>query len=262
MSMRRAVVSGSFYPDDEKEIKRYIEHFNNSFNVDNIDITPRAIISPHAGYVYSGFTANLAFNLSSKQEFKRVIVIGPSHKVYLEGASIALYDEYETPLGNIKIDKEFSLELKEKYDFLDFDEELHYEHSTETQAPFIKNYFNGLEIVEIVYGKLDFKLLSNLIDELLQDKNNFIVISTDLSHFYTQEEAKKLDNICLNAIANRDLELFDKGCEACGLTGVKAMINSTLKNNLITKVLHYCTSFDRTKDDSRVVGYASVLIGE
>lgn len=262
MSLRRAVVSGSFYPNDKKEIKKYIEHFNNSLKVNNIDMTPRAIISPHAGYVYSGFTANIAFNLSSTQNFKRVIIIGPSHKVYLEGASIALYDEYETPLGNIKIDKKYSEELKNRYDFLDFLEDAHYEHSTETQAPFIKNYFDGLEMIEIVYGKLDFKQLSCLIDELLEDKSNFIVISTDLSHFYTLDEAKKLDKICLDAIENKDLELFDKGCEACGITGVKAIINSANKNNLRTSVLYYCTSFDRTKDDSRVVGYTSVLIGE
>ncbi len=262
MSIRKTAVAGTFYPNEAKEIKRYIEHFNKSFSVDNIDINTRAIISPHAGYVYSGFTANLAFNLSSKNQFKRVIVIGPSHKVYLEGASIALYDEYQTPLGNIKIDLEYSKILKEKYSFLNFKEEAHSEHSTETQAPFIKSYYDGLEIIEIVYGKLDSSLLSKLIDELLKDKNNLIVISTDLSHFYTLEEAKKLDNICLNAIASQDLEMFDKGCEACGMTGVKAIINSSLKNNLITKVLYYCTSYDRTKDDTRVVGYTSVLIGD
>ena len=270
MNIRKAVVSGSFYPNDEKEIKNYIKHFNQGFSLEedsNVKkIVPRAIISPHAGYIYSGFTANLAFNLASNspinmQKFKRVIVIGPSHKVFLEGASIALFNEYETPLGNIKIDLEYSQKLKEKYDFLVFDEELHYEHSTETQAPFIKNYFNDLEIIEIVYGKIDYQNLSKLIDELLEDKNNFIVISTDLSHFHTLNKAKSLDNICLNAIAKRDLNLFDKGCEACGITGVKAMINSCLKNHLITNVLHYCTSYDRTQDDSSVVGYASVLIG-
>jgi len=266
MQIRKAVVSGSFYPNDEKEINKYIEHFNQSFSIDEDSslkkITPRAIISPHAGYIYSGFTANLAFNLSSrKHNFKRVIVIGPSHKVYLQGASIALYEEYETPLGNIKIDLEYSKRLKEKYDFLVFDEELHYEHSTETQAPFVKKYFNDLEIIEIVYGKLDYKLLSNLINELLEDKDSFIVISTDLSHFYTLDEAKKLDNICLNAIIKKDLELFEKGCEACGMTGVKAMISSCLRNNLTTKMLHYCTSYDRSKDDSNVVGYTSILIG-
>lgn len=271
MSVRKAVVSGSFYPNDKKEINKYIEHFNQGFDIledsDVKKIIPRAIISPHAGYIYSGFTANLAFNLASnnsskKQDFKRVIVIGPSHKVYLEGASIALYDEYETPLGNIKIDLEYSKKLKEKYSFLVFDEELHYEHSTETQAPFIKSYFNDLEIVEIVYGKLDYKLLSELINELLEDKNNFIVISTDLSHFHTLKEANKLDNICLNAIVKRDFELFEKGCEACGIIGVKAMIKSCLKNDLITNMLHYCTSYDRTKDDSSVVGYTSILIGQ
>ena len=262
MSVRKTVVSGTFYPNDDKEIKRYIEHFNKGFSANKLSINPRAIIVPHAGYIYSGFTANLAYNIASKQKFKRVIVFGPSHKVYLDGASIALFDEYETPLGNVKIDLEYSRRLKEKYDFLVFDEELHYEHSTETQAPFIKNYFDGIEMIEIVYGKVDFNSLSILIDELLEDTNNLIVISTDLSHFHNLKDANKLDNICLNAIAKLDLEMFDKGCEACGMTGVKAMISSCLKNNLTSEVLHYCTSYDRTKDDSSVVGYSSVLIGE
>ncbi len=262
MTYRKMAVAGSFYPNDENEIRKYIEHFNKSFTLDNeLNIKTRAIISPHAGYIYSGFTANLAFNLSSNQ-FKRVIVIGPSHKIYLEGASIALYDFYETPLGNIKIDLEYSKKLKEKYDFINFNNKAHSEHSTETQAPFIKNYFNDSKLIEIVYGKLDYQLLSKVIDELLKDKNNFIIISTDLSHFYNLEQAKRLDNICLVAIATKDLNLFDKGCEACGIIGLKAIVKSALKNNLITKMLHYCTSYNRTKDNKRVVGYTSALIGE
>lgn len=256
-------VAGSFYPNGEKEIKRYIEHFNKNFELKNeLSLNPRAIIVPHAGYIYSGFTANIAYNLASKEDFKRVIVIGPSHRVYLEGASIALYDEYKTPLGNLQIDLGFSKKLIEEYNFLEFYDELHKEHSTETQMPFIKNYFDGLKVVELVYGKLDFKLLSKLIDKLLEDKNNLLVISTDLSHFYTLKDANKLDNICLSAIANKDLKIFDSGCEACGGIGVKALINSAINKNLETKILHYCTSYDRTKDDKRVVGYTSVLIGE
>ncbi len=265
MSIRKSAVNGIFYPNEEEEIKKYIKNFNNGFTINEnnkLISNPRAIISPHAGYVYSGFTANLAYNLSSKNKFKRIIVIGPSHKVYLEGASIALYEEYETPLGNINIDLEYSKKLKDKYDFISFVDSAHSEHSTETQAPFIKNYFNNVDIIELVYGRLDFKILSSLIDDLLEDKNNFIVISTDLSHFYNLEKANKLDNICLNAIAKRDLDQLNNGCEACGLIGIKAIINSSLKNNLKTSVLYYCTSYDRTKDSSRVVGYASVLIGD
>ena len=117
-------------------------------------------------------------------------------------------------------------------------------------------------IIEIIYGKIDYQELSKIIDEFLEDEDNLILISTDLSHFHNKQTANKLDNICLNAIAKKDMSLFDKGCEACGKIGVKAVISSAIKKGFDTKVLHYCTSYDRTKDASRVVGYTSALIGE
>lgn len=261
MSIRKAVVSGSFYPDTKEEILKYINHFNSiGVNIKTFEDI-KAIIVPHAGYIYSGFTANLAYKLVSKKDIKRVVVIGPSHKVYLKGASVALYDEYETPLGNLKIDKEFSKDLIDKYDFLDFNVECEFEHSTETQAPLIKHYLKNVQIVEIIYGEINYEDLSKVIGEILSNSDNFVVISTDLSHFYTLEEAQKKDNICLNAIDKKDLDLFDY-CEACGKTGVKAIINWAIKNNYETKVLNYCTSADVTKDKSRVVGYTTALIGK
>ena len=264
MKQREMSVAGSFYPKTKDAIDKFIEHFNQGFSLKNgnVKIEPRAVIVPHAGYIYSGFTANLAYYLSSKTNFKRVIVIGPSHRVYIEGASIALYDKYNTPLGSLDIDLEYSLKLKEEYSFLKFLETAHKEHSTETQAPFIKNYFSNIKLVELIYGDLDFNNLSLLVDELLEDSENFVVISTDLSHFYTLEEAKKLDNICLNAIIKKDLELFDKGCEACGKIGVKALVKSAKNRDMEFEFLHYCTSYDRTKDDSSVVGYCSFILKE
>jgi MEMO1 family protein len=261
MSIRKSVVSGSFYPDKKEEILKYINHFNSvKTNIETFE-NIKAIIVPHAGYIYSGFTANLAYNLLNKKDIKRVVVIGPSHRVYLKGASVAFYDEYETPLGNLTIDKEFSQKLVDKYEFLEFNEECEFEHSTETQAPFIKHYFENVKLVEIVYGEIDYEDLSKVIDEVLADVDNFVVISTDLSHFYTLEEANKKDNICLNAIDKKDLEMFDY-CEACGKTGVKAVINWAINNNYETKILNYCTSADVTKDKNRVVGYTSALIGK
>ena len=260
MNIRKSVVSGSFYPDKKEELLKYINQFN-SFKTNNETFEDiKAIIVPHAGYIYSGFTANLAYKLASNKKIKRVIVIGPSHRVYLKGASVALYDEYETPLGNLKIDKEFSQNLIDKYDFLDFNVECEFEHSTETQAPFIKHYFENVQLVEIVYGEINYEDLSKVIDEVLVDSDNFVVISTDLSHFYTFEEAQKLDNICLEAIDKKDLKMFDY-CEACGKEGIKAIIDWAIKNDFDTKVLNYCTSADVTKDKSRVVGYTTALIG-
>ena len=260
MNIRKSVVSGSLYPDKKEELLKYINQFN-SFKTNNETFEDiKAIIVPHAGYIYSGFTANLAYKLASKKKIKRVIVIGPSHRVYLKGASVAIYDEYETPLGNLKIDKKFSQNLIDKYDFLDFNVECEFEHSTETQAPFIKHYFENVQLVEIIYGEINYEDLSKVIDEVLVDSDNFVVISTDLSHFYTLEEAQKLDNICLEAIDKKDLKMFDY-CEACGKVGVKAIIDCAIKNDFDTKVLNYCTSADVTKDKSRVVGYTTALIG-
>ena len=262
-NIRKAVVSGSFYPDKKEEILKYINHFNSVKTNDEIFEDIKAIIVPHAGYIYSGFTANLAYQLvsPSKQDIKRIVVFGPSHRVYLKGASVAIYDEYETPLGNLKIDKKFSQNLINRYDFLDFNIECEFEHSTETQAPFIKYYFENLQLVEIVYGQIDYKDLSKVIDEVLSDADNLVVISTDLSHFYTLEEAQKKDNICLEAIGKKDLKLFDY-CEACGKVGVEAIINWAIKNDFDTKILNYCTSADVTKDKNRVVGYTSAIVGK
>lgn len=264
MKIRQSAVSGMFYPSECDEIKHYIAHFNTPSRKIAYTLTPRALIVPHAGYIYSGFTANLAYNLvaSKCSSIKRVIVIGPSHRVYIDGASIALYDTFQTPCGDIDIDLSFSEKLKEKYDFLDFVPSAHNEHSTEVQMPFIQHYFKTAKVIEIVYGQMGHNALSQLIDFLLEDEENLIVISTDLSHFYTQEKANQRDNICLDAIKNLSIETFEQGGEACGLLGVKALIQSSLYHQLKPHLLDYRTSFDRTGDESNVVGYTSFVFGK
>lgn len=262
MIIRQCSVAGSFYPASSDEVLRYIEHFSQELDELCIDVKVKALIVPHAGYIYSGFTANLAYHVAQRETPKRIIVIGPSHKINFSGSSIALYDEYETPLGNIKVDKAYCEELKKRFDFLLFNQNAHSEHSTETQAPFIKNYFNDSKIVEIVYGRQDVFQLSSLIEYCMNDEENLVVISTDLSHFYSLEEAKALDNICLEAIANKDIKKLDLGCEACGMIGIKSLMKVAIKKSLHVELLNYCTSYDRTYDESSVVGYCSFVIGE
>lgn len=261
MSIRKSVVSGSFYPEKKEELLEYINNFNSIETSLEAFEDIKAIIVPHAGYIYSGFTANLAYKLASNKKFKTVVVIGPSHRVYLKGASVSLNDEYETPFGNLKINKQLSEKLIEKYDFLEFNVECEFEHSTETQAPFIKHYFDDTQLVEIVYGDIDYKDILKVIDEVLSEENTLVVISTDLSHFYTLEEANSLDGICLNAIDKKSLDMFSS-CEACGKVGVMAVIDWAINHKNETKLLNYCTSADVTNDKNRVVGYTSALIGK
>lgn len=268
MSKRELAVSGSFYPNTQEEILKYINHFNlileeNKIDVD-VTIKPLALIVPHAGYIYSGFTANMAYRyISTLKDIKNIIVIGPSHKFGFEGASVSLYDIYPTPLGDLTINKSLGEELLNKFSFLIFEDRVHCEHSTETQFPFIKHYANAdVNVLEIVYSDANFKDISQLIEYLLMDKNNLVIFSTDLSHFYSLDEANKKDNICLEAIVKKDNKLMDSGCEACGKIGVKGLLDFVNNHNFGTKLLDYRTSADTSNDKSSVVGYTSALVYE
>jgi len=263
MSKRELAVVGQFYPDSKDELDRYLNHFNNVLEQNNIKIdnsvNSRAIIVPHAGYIYSGFTANLAYQYIPNN-IKNIIVIGPSHKFGFDGGSVALYDKYPTPYGDLDINQELSNELVSKYDFLNFTPQVHCEHSTEVQFPFIKRYKSSSKVVEIVYSDINYTQISQVVQDLLKDKDNFIVISTDLSHFYDLKKANKLDNICIKSILNYDLDIQNNGCEACGMLGVKAMIDVSKNLNLTPIILDYRTSCDTSNDSSSVVGYLSVLL--
>ncbi len=268
MSRRESAVSGQFYPAVCSEIEQYIVRFNtllqeNEFDPNTITLVPKAIIVPHAGYLYSGFTANIAFETVAQKRstVRRVVVIGPSHRVYVKDASIALYSQYTSPCGDLKIDLEGSNALMERFSFLHFQPDAHHEHSTEVQMPFIRHYFPEAEVVEVVYGDLEPHLLATLIDELLPEPETLVVISTDLSHFHTQQEAKRLDSRCIEGMAQLELGLLEQGCEACGIIGVKAVVTSANRAGLKSLVLDYHTSGDITGDKQSVVGYVSCLVG-
>ncbi len=257
MSVRTTAHAGTFYPASAAEVERYFKAFEETGNIET-DETPRALIVPHAGYVYSGFTAHLAFEQLRRTTAKRAIVIGPSHRVAFRGMSVSLFDEYDTPIGALKIDRPYAEELAEKYG-LAFEPSLHREHSTEVQMPFIRHYAPQLEVVELVYGAYDPQELGRIVADLLDDPDNVVVISTDLSHFYTEEEAKRLDSICLAAIEREEPALLHRGCEACGIIGVEAVLIAARKKGLRVKLLDYRTSAWATKDTSNVVGYASAM---
>ena len=261
--IREAGNMGKFYPSDCKALKNTIEHFNkksvSSTNKSFSETRPRAIISPHAGYIYSGYTANAAHHLISNAQPKRIIVIGPSHHLYIDGISAGFYKSYQTPCGNLETDIKYLKNLDSSYNFL-FENRAHYlEHSTETQMPFINYYNPQAKVIELIYGKTDWMQLTELIEYILSDKNNVVVISSDLSHFYPISIAKKLDAVCIEAIERKDTNLLDD-CEACGITGIKAILDVADKLNLQTDILDYRTSADVSEDNTSVVGYASAVI--
>jgi AmmeMemoRadiSam system protein B len=266
MSIRKAAVAGQFYPADKDEIIKMFTHYNKIIDEsikDNaiLALAPRAIIVPHAGYIYSSFTANIAFRLLQNSKPKRVVVIGPSHKVYVESTSVSIFESFETPLGDLKIDKALANEMIEEFG-LHFQPTAHAEHSTEVQMPFIKYYMPESLVVELVYGKEKPTRLAKLINYLLDDKDTAVVISTDLSHYYDIQKANKLDTICLDAVLKLNAQELYEGCEACGKTGVEALLLCAKERALKPTLLDYRTSADASGDKSHVVGYMSAAFME
>jgi AmmeMemoRadiSam system protein B len=263
MSLRDMSVSGSFYPASADEINKMIEHFNTilTSHPNTIEqfasLRTNAIIVPHAGWIYSGFTANIAFRILSENKPHTIVVIGPSHRVGFEGVSIANTEFYQTPLGDIEIDLTLTKDLINSFS-LPYFPQAHHEHSTEVQMPFIKHYFPEVKVIELVYAYAEPSLLEPIIDYCLAQKDTAVVISTDLSHFYSLDRAKQLDSICLEAIQNENTDTLHQGCEACGMIGVEAMLAVAQKKALQSVILDYRTSADASGDTSRVVGYASV----
>ncbi len=262
MSTRKTIVAGQFYPQKPKELKETFLAFEKIINEnikdkDTLSIKSNVIIVPHAGYIYSGLTADIAFRLLKNYKPKTIVVIGPSHRVYLDGTSVSLHDTYETPLGLVRIDKNLAKTLIEEFD-MQFLKDAHSEHSTEVQMPFIKNYLPNASVVELVYGKERPKNLALAIKLILQNPDNAVVISTDLSHYYSLNKANALDSLCLKAIQDLDSKKLHNNCEACGKIGLEAILIYAKNTNLKPKLLDYRTSADTNGDKTQVVGYTSI----
>jgi len=250
-------VAGAFYPDKSDEILSLFKYFNDivskQFTNFLYNKNVKALIIPHAGYVYSGFSANLAYR-NVKEAPRRVVVIGPSHSVAFNGASLKEYVSYETPLGNIKADKDYIKFLKSKFEFVSVE---HEEHSTEVQFSFVKHYFPKATLVEIIYGQN--VNLEGIIEEVLETKDTLLLISTDLSHFHNQKKANELDSNCIKGIETLDIELLRRG-EACGMQGVISLVQVNKKLGLHVKSVDYRTSGDITGNIDSVVGYYSAIV--
>lgn len=267
MSKRHMHFSDSYYPSDPHEILQMIHHFNQILEETpeilwRIDmLVTYGIIVPHGKWGISGFTANMAYRVLSGSPVDTVVVIGPSHDVGFQGVSIGDNDLFATPLGDISIDKDLCEYLKNNFDVVHYPL-AHRERSTEVQMPFIRHYLPYAEVVELVYGFTTPHSIESIIKFILENRRYAVVISTDLSHFHSIEEANEIDAICIEAIKQCDIDLLNNGCEACGSIAIEAMLMVAQKEELEGILLDYSTSADTTGDSSNVIGYMSALFQE
>ncbi len=272
--IRAPAVSGMFYPGNPKTLKRDIERYLSEAVLDPIAGDIVGIISPHAGYMYSGPVAAYGYKAIAGREYDTVIVIAPSHRKFFEGAAAIEKGGYRTPLGVVEVDEETAGMILKKSSAVKSNIDVHKEeHSLEVQIPFLQIILKSFKIVPLIMGTQDFltcEALSAGIYETLKNSGKKILIvgSTDLSHYYSYAHAVELDGVVTKHLDDFDMEglvtdLGEDKCEACGAGPmITAMMLSRKSGANQGKVLKYANSGDITGDKSTVVGYVSAVFYE
>jgi len=275
---RAPAVAGIFYPSDARELYQLIElsfkeqHFgpghlpSGEFNRRRI----YGIVSPHAGYVYSGAVAANGYYETSSMNFDRIVMIGPNHYGIGTGLATVRNGIWETPLGEVEVDSELASQIAEKSGILDFDELAHSrDHCLEVQLPFLqyikKNQFKIVPIIMIMQDKVTASEIGESIASSTRNLNTLLIASSDFTHYEPNDEAHRKDDELIKAILTLDISNFYTTFErlnvsACGY-GAIASIMTAAKSLGATKgeLLRYATSGDVMGDINNVVGYASII---
>jgi hypothetical protein len=270
----KSVVAGQFYPDKPQELLRLFKDFERTKSI-VLDRPVEAVLLPHAGYVYSGSVAALGYR-SLPQKPQTVIVIGPSHFLSFKGASIYSGDVVETPLGDLKVDRQ-ACDFLTEFDrhIADIPPAFAKEHSVEVHFPMIKHYFPDAQVVPIVMGQgmeTSVRPLAEALTALRKQKHFLLVASSDLSHYPSYEVAVKADKAFLEAllsghesqVSETDKKIMAKKlpnyyCTHCGKEPVSTLLRYTEAIGAQkVRLLAYQNSGDVTGDHSRVVGYSAV----
>ncbi len=270
--VRKPVVDGSFYPEDSSVLSSTIDQYLNNVDVE-VQGEILGVISPHAGYIYSGQTAAYVYNILKKGKDKNlVILLGPSHRYYVKGFAVYEGGDWETPLGKVKTDKDFISKLKSHSDLIESVSQAHaQEHSLEVQVPFLQKVLKDFKIVPIVFNSEDpseLSVLSYALYKELKDRKNWVILtSSDLYHGENYDMAKGVTDEVDNYIKNLDykgLLEYDRAmresgvCAACGCSPIAVLMQVMEKFDVEVRLLKRTTSGDVTGDKSGyVVGYGA-----
>ena len=258
--IRKPAVAGTFYPNDKEALNRQIDEFLDSVIVRDYG-DPIGFVCPHAGYIYSGFTAAHAFKYLKGREYEKVVVLAPSHYDGYNGITTWSGNGIETPLGVIETtdnDKLF------RYGILESELGFGKEHSLEVELPFLQKVLKpGWKLVPLVMGfqgTETIRLGKNILESYM-NKKNLIIISSDLSHYHPYEKAKVIDGHFLNFIELDRIpdlqDAHDNGLvEACGFGPIMSFLKLDIQPRI--QILDYRNSGDTAGDRSKVVGYTSI----
>ncbi len=268
--VREPAVSGRFYPSERDLLFKMVNTF-----IENAQYEPRngrliAVVSPHAGYQYSGSVAGYSYRHLREIDIDTVILIGPSHYTPFTGVSVYTDGIWRTPLGDVRINRRIAGSLiNEKMNVISYKDAFFKEHSLEVQLPFLQVIFHKkrFTIVPVLTGNLtreSFEFLKDRLSEILNREKAVIIATSDLSHYHSHDEAVRMDKSLIDAMEGLSIEdmerlFYEKKAEACGMYPLVITVAIAREMGVKDVVLYkYATSGEITRDKSSVVGYASI----
>jgi hypothetical protein len=262
-AVRPAAVAGMFYPGDPKALAAELDDMLGS--VANLAPRlgfPKALIVPHAGYIYSGPVAAHAYDelAGARGVVRRVVLLGPVHRVAVRGVAAPSAESFATPLGRVRIDREALQALRDLPQVVTSDRAHALEHSLEVQLPFLQRQLGEFRLVPFAVGDATVDEVAQVIERLWGGEETLIVISTDLSHYRSYEGARAIDAATLARIAARAVDLNHD--EACGATPLNGFLSVARRRALPVRLLAACNSGDTAGGKDRVVGYSAFAARE
>ncbi len=264
---KEPLYAGSFYPADPDELNRLLDSYKEP---DKVKYKSKAIIVPHAAYMYSGHCAMTAYQCFEPSE--NIFIIAPSHNEMFTNIAMPEYTYFDTPLGSVEVNNRLIKELAAKYPCIVSNVPFEREYAIEIQLPFLQNILfpqkqnamdfvknlkkigRKLRIVPILVGKCDYHLIADIISEYWETSS--FIISSDLSHFYDQNTCRQIDNYTAAIIETGKIDCFQKE-QACGLIGIRGLIEFANNNDASMIRTEMYNSGDIDKETERVVGYGS-----
>lgn len=251
-----------FYPDDASELRDVVSQYLNSTSANDLRVAPKALIVPHAGYIYSGVIAAAAYaSIAQRRDsIRRVVLIGPSHRVYLRGVAAPESNTFETPLGAVDIDQERRSMLLARGQVISADAPHAQEHCLEVQLPFLQMLLNDFTLLPLVVGDAAPDHVAAVLADVWGDRETLVLISSDLSHYHPYEAAQQIDRQTSESILRRTTTL--SGEQACGSMCINGLLHLARQRNYSVEELARMNSGDTAGDRRRVVGYGAFAIHE
>jgi len=260
--VRPAAVAGAFYPGDASTLQAQLGSYLAAVAVGGEARPPKAIIAPHAGYIYSGpIAASIYSRLAPlRGRIRRVVLAGPAHRVYVRGAAVPTAQAFASPLGEVALDAEAIATLRE-LPFVEASDRAHaLEHSLEVHVPFLQAVLGAFRLVPIVVGDADRRQMARLLEAVWGAEETLIVVSSDLSHYLPYDEAHARDRDTADAILRLQPDLVAE--EACGAAPINGLLEVARRRRLVPELVDLRNSGDTAGDRDRVVGYGAFAFRE